>query len=93
MPDDRVATETPPRLTAHLGKFILWTTVVTAMILAIGGLSGVIRMEYTKATPAEHAIMLVLGGSCYGPLIGIALCLLVGVVRKLSWNLKRNGEK
>jgi hypothetical protein len=78
--------ENPPRLTAHLGKFILLSTVVTVAILAIGGFTGFFRTEF-KAKPYEEAIMLVLGWSCYGPVFGIALCLIVGAIKKLLWKI------
>jgi hypothetical protein len=78
----------PPSIKGYVWKGILTGAVVMPVALALGGLAGVLRMEY-GAKPWEHAIMPVIGGSCYGPPIGAALGLVFGLGKRLAWTASR----
>jgi hypothetical protein len=54
-----------------------------ATIGTVGGFTGLIKMEYTKAKPWEHAIMLAWSGEWYGLGAGLLMGLLVNrIVRR-----------
>ena len=52
--------------------------IVFATIGAVGGLTGLMKMEYTKAKPWEHAIMLAGSGAWYGLGAGLLIGLIGG---------------
>jgi hypothetical protein len=76
------------RLIAYM--FISW--LVTAIILAIGGLTGTMKTEY-QMSRGQQAIALVLGLSCFGLLIGPVVFILVNLFSAVLSKIRQFREK
>ena len=67
---------------SYVWRCVLASVLLTAVFLAICGATGLARSEY-RLPPWQEAILLPLGGSCYGVVPG----LIIGLI--LDWRVRR----